>query len=48
MQRHHFANKGPYSQSYVFSSIMYRHESWIIKVEHQGVDAFEPWCWEDS
>ena len=48
MQRHHFANKGPYSQSYGFSSIMYRHESWIIKVEHQGVDAFEPWCWEDS
>ena len=48
MQRHHFANKGPYSQSYGFSSIMYRCESWIIKVEHQGVDAFELWCWEDS
>ena len=30
-QRHHFASKDPYSQSYGFSSIMYRCESWTIK-----------------
>ena len=37
-QRHHFANKGPYSQSYGFSS-------WTIKDEHQRIDAFKLWCW---
>ena len=42
-QRHHFANKGPSSQSYGFSS---SHESWTIKKdEHQRIDAFELWCW---
>ena len=30
-QRHYFANKGPSSQGYGFSSIMYGHESWTIK-----------------
>ena len=26
--------------------IMYGCESWTIsKVEHQRIDAFEPWCW---
>jgi len=30
-QTHHFANKGPYSQSYGFSSIMYGCESWTIQ-----------------
>ena len=31
-QRHHFADKGPYSQNYgFFPIIMYRYESWIIK-----------------
>ena len=30
-QRHYFANKGPSSQSYGFSSIMYGCESWTIK-----------------
>ena len=30
-QRRYFANKGTYSQSYGFSSSMYRCESWIIK-----------------
>ena len=40
-QRHQFANKGPSSQSYGFSS-----ESWTIKKsEHQKIDAFELWCW---
>ena len=44
-QRHYFANKGPSSQSYGFSS-MYGCESWTIKkVEHWRTDAFELWCW---
>ena len=44
-RRHYFANKGPSSQSYGSSSIMYGCESWIIKkAEHQRVDAFELWC----
>ena len=30
-QRHHFASKGPYSQSYGFSLVMSRYESWTIK-----------------
>ena len=30
-QRHYFANKGPSSQSYVFSVVMYGYESWTIK-----------------
>ena len=35
-QRHHFANKGPYSQSYGFSSSHYGCETWTIKkAEHQ-------------
>ena len=25
--------------------VMYRCENWIIKVEHQSIDAFELWCW---
>ena len=29
--RHYFANKGPSSQSYGFSSVMYGCESWTIK-----------------
>ena len=46
-QRHHFADKGRYSQSYGFSPVvMYRCESWRIKkAECQRIDAFEPWCW---
>ena len=45
-QRHHFANKGPYSQSYGFSSSLYGCESWTIKkAECQRIDAFELWCW---
>ena len=30
-QRHHFADKSPYSQNYGFFPIVYRYESWIIK-----------------
>ena len=45
-QRHYFANKGPYSQSYDFSSITYGSQSWTIKKsEGQRIDAFELWCW---
>ena len=34
-QRHHFADKGPYSQSYDFPVVMYGCESWTIKkAEH--------------
>ena len=46
-QRHHFADKGPYSQKLlVFPVVMYGCESWSIKkAEHQRIDAFELWCW---
>ena len=46
-QRHHFADKGPYSQSYVvFLVVMYGCEIWTIKkAECQRIDAFELWCW---
>ena len=40
-KRHHFANKGPYSQSYGFPVVMYSYESWTIKkAECQRIDAF--------
>ena len=45
-QRHYFVNKGPSSQGYGFSSVMYGCESWTIKkAEHRRIDAFELWCW---
>ena len=45
-QRHYFANKGPYSQSYGFPVVMYGCESWTIKkAKCQRMDAFELWCW---
>ena len=45
-QRHHLANKSPYSQSVDFPVVMYRCESWTIqKAEHQRIDAFKLWCW---
>ena len=45
-QRHYFANSGPYSQGYGFSSSMYGCESWTIKkAKHRRIDAFELWCW---
>ena len=44
-QRYYFANKGPSSQSYGFSSSHGKVESWTIKTaEHQRNDAFELWC----
>ena len=46
-QRHYFANKGPSSQSYGFSSS----HVWIWKLDHKKkterwrIDGFELWCW---
>ena len=45
-QRDYFACKGPYSQSYGFSSRHYECESWTIKkAEHRRTNAFKLWCW---
>ena len=45
-KQNYSADKGPYSQSYVFPVVMCRCESWTIKkAEHQRIDAFELWCW---
>ena len=47
-QRHYFATKGPYSQSYGFSSSLCGCESWTIKkAKCQRIDAFELWCWRN-
>ena len=44
-QGHYFANKGPSSQGYGFSS-SHRCESWTIKkADCWRIDAFELWCW---
>ena len=45
-QRHYFANKGPSSQSYGFSS----GHVWMWELDHKEswvprIDAFELWCW---
>ena len=43
--KHHFANKGPHSQSYDFPRVMYKCENWTIKkAEHQRIEAFELRC----
>ena len=45
-QRHHFADKSPYSQSYGFPVVMYGCESWTIKkAEPWKIDTFRSWCW---
>ena len=49
-QRYYFANKGPSSQSYGFSSsnvwMLDYKERWTIKkAERRRMDAFELWCW---
>ena len=46
-KRHHFPNKGPYSQSYSFSSnhVQMCQSRTIKKAEHQSIDAFELRCW---
>ena len=45
-QRHHFATKGPYNQSYGFSNS----HVWMWELDHKEGWAlknwcFEPWCW---
>ena len=41
-QRHYFANKGPSSQGYGFSS----GQVWSLKnAEHRRINGFELWCW---
>ena len=45
-QRHHFANKGSYSQSHGFFSNCVQVWEWTIKkAEHRRTDAFKLWCW---
>ena len=45
-QRRYFANKGPSTQGFGFSSGHVRCESWTIKeAEWQRIHAFELWCW---
>ena len=42
--KHYFANKGPSSQGYGFSVVMYGCEIWSIKkAEDRRIDAFELW-----
>ena len=47
LQWHYFANKGPSSQGYGFSSgHVWMWESWTVKkAECRRIDAFELWCW---
>ena len=46
LTRQTFADKGPSSQSYGFSIVMYGCESWTTEeAEHQRIDAFELRCW---
>ena len=45
-QRHYLANKGPYSQIYSVTIVMYGWDSWTIKkAECWRIDTFEVWCW---
>ena len=46
-QRHHFADKCPYNQSYgFFPVVMYGCESWTRKnAKCWRIDAFKLWCW---
>ena len=48
-QRLYFAIKIHLVKAIVFTVVMYRCESWIIKrADHHRIDAFELWCWKDS
>ena len=45
-QRHYFANKGPSSQGYGFSSShVWMWELEYKEAEYRIIDAFELWCW---
>ena len=41
-QRHHFADKGPYSQSYCFSSS----HVWMWELDHKEGWAMKNWCFQ--
>ena len=43
-QRHHFADKGPYSQTMIFPVVTYGHENWTIKAKCR-IDTLKLWCW---
>ena len=44
-QRHHTADKCPYSRGLVFPVVTYSCENWTMKkAEHQRIDDFELWC----
>ena len=43
-QRHHFANKGPYNQSYVFSSSHV--QMWKVDQKESGVPKY--WCFQTA
>ena len=47
-QRDPFADKGSYSQNYVFFPVvMYGYERWLIRMaECHRTNAFELWCWK--
>ena len=42
MQRHYFANKSLFSQSYGFSSSL----AWIWELDHKGCWALKNWCFQ--
>ena len=44
-QRHYFANKDPYSQSYDFFQESYMDVRIGLKAERQRIDTFEQLCW---
>ena len=45
---YHFADRGLYSQSYGFSVVVYRRESWTIKKAECQTDALNCGAGEDS
>ena len=44
-QRHYLPTKVCLVKAMVFPVVMDEHESWIIKAEHQRIDAVELWFW---
>ena len=46
--RYHFADKGPIVKAMVFSVVMYRHESWIIRLNAEELMLSNCGAAEDS